>query len=137
MKNIFILLVLCSCSVWRHNTDQGCASALLKTVQFNNLIELGIKDSSIYEILDLKEFYGVSDSILAKNKWDTFIDDLRFFEGQKTTLRTNYIDYTCSCQKNKDTFYVSLEHKNISVSNFKIVHKDSIYLIVKRNHRRL
>lgn len=137
MKKIFILMVLSSCSVMRHKTNQGCATALLKTIQFNNLIELGIKESSVYKIVDLEEYYGVSDSILAKKKWDEFIDGLRFFEGQKTTLRTNYIDYTCSCKMKKDTFFVTLEHRNISVSDYKIVHKDSIYIIVKRAHTRL
>jgi len=137
MKKVFILMVLSSCSVLKYETNQECATALLKTVQFNNLIELGIKDTSLYGIVDLKEYYGISDSILAKKKWDEFIDDSRFFEGQKTTLRTNYIDYTCRCKEKEDTFYVSLEHRNISVSNYKIVQRDSIYVIVKRAITRL
>jgi hypothetical protein len=131
MKFITLSLLLVGCSLHKKMNDNLCSDALLKTVQFNSLIEYGVKDSSVYNIIDLELFYKTSDSTDAKNKWDSFINDTRFYEGQKTTLRTDYKDYQCECTKTRKSVTIQLTHKGISVSNIELIRTDSTLKIVE------
>lgn len=112
----------------KYKSNNECSQAVLKAIQFNSLVEFGIKDSTVYNVIDLEEFYNM-DSINAKKEWDNFIDGSRFLEGQKTTLRTNYVDYTCNCITSKRGYEVTLIYRQKSDMKFEIIKEDSLLRI--------
>lgn len=137
IRFFFISVLLFSCSVQKKMNDNVCSNALLKAVQFNGLIENGVKDRSVYEVIDLKAFYKTTDSVVAKRNWESFIDETRFYEGQKTTLHTDYKNYECECEKHRDSVFIYLTHIGISKSTFKLYRNDSVFKIVSFRSSRL
>lgn len=139
IKIISISFLILSCSIQKEMiiVDNTCSDGLLKAVQFNGLIEYGVKDSSVYNVVNLNAFFKTKDSIVAKQKWDSFIDATRFYEGQKTTLRTDYKNYHCECKKANDSIFIYLTHAEISVTTFKLVNENSFLKIVEVKTARL
>jgi hypothetical protein len=103
--SFFLLLLLGCATIKSQNT---CTNSLLRIIQFDDLIEFGIKDSSVYRVVDLSKFFNLKDSIKAKEMWDDLIDGTRFFDGGKFTLKNTYEDAVCECQIKKDTIFIKL-----------------------------
>ncbi len=139
---LLIVIFFSQCSIIREKNNQ-CSEGLLKVVQFNNLIELGItEDTIVYNVVDLRTFFQIDDSITAKNEWNRLIKDTRFLESNKSTLRETYLNNTCQCSKTRDTILIRLDNfddngKLYLVERFKLLNRNrSLILIDKKNERK-
>lgn len=121
-----------SCSVYRTVNTDYCSKALLKINQFNSLVEFGIIDSTVNNVVDLGLLLKINDTLKAQKEWEIFINDTRFLENSKTTLSTNYLVYNCSCKLTKDTIFFNLISSDLMTEKYKLLNrKDNLIIISK------